>query len=110
MDVMSKSGRRYPPEMRERACRLVTEWRRARERSNGGFNEIGAQLGVHPTTLAKWYRQARIDAGDAPGRTTSDDQRIAELEAQVRELERSNEILRTASAFFAAELDRPPKR
>lgn len=110
MDVMSKSGRRYPPEMKERACRLVADWRKARQRTTGGFNEIGEQMGVHPTTLAKWFRQARIDAGDAPGRTTADEQRIAELEAKVSELERSNAILRSASAFFAAELDRPPKR
>lgn len=110
MDVMSESPRRYPPELKERACRLVHDWRKARDRSNGGYNEIGEQLGVHPTTLRKWFVQWRIDSGDAPGRTSDDERRIAELEAEVRELERSNAILRSASAFFAAELDRPPKR
>ena len=110
MDVMAKSRRRYPPELKERACRLVADWRKARQRSNGGFVEIGEQLDVHPETLRNWFRQWQIDTGTAPGRTTEDDRRIAELEAKVTELERSNAILRSASAFFAAELDRPPKR
>ncbi len=107
---MAKTPRQYPPELKERACRLVADWRHARRRSNGGFVEIGEQLDVHPETLRNWFKQWRIDAGDAPGRTTEDQRRIVELEAKVRELERSNAILRSASAFFAAELDRPPKR
>ena len=107
---MAKSQRRYPPELKERACRLVADWRKARQRSSGGFVEIGEQLDVHPETLRNWFRQWRIDTGAAPGRTSEDERRIAELEAKVKELERSNAILRSASAFFAAELDRPPKR
>ena len=107
---MSKSQRRYPPELKERACRVVYDWRKARQRSNRGFTEIGQQLDVHPESLRNWYRQWRIDTGEAPGRTSEDQRRIAELEAKVAELERSNKILRSASAFFAAELDRPPKR
>lgn len=65
---------------------------------------------MHPETLRNWFKQWCIDAGDSPGRTTDDQRRIDELEAKVRELERSNAILRSASAFFAAELDRPPRR
>ena len=107
---MSNGQRRYTPELKERACRLVHDWRVARKRSNGGFVEIGEQLDVHPESLRGWFKQWQIDTGEAPGRTTADERRIAELEAQVRELERSNTILRQASAFFAAELDRPPKR
>lgn len=74
------------------------------------FIEIAEQLDIHPESLRGWFKQWQIDTGEAPGLTTEDQRRIVELEAQVRELERSNAILRSASAFFAAELDRPPKR
>ena len=107
---MTKTQRQYPPELNERACRLVADWRHARQRSNGGFAEVGKQLDVHPEMLRGWFKQWRIDAGDAPGRSSGDQRRIDELEAKVRELERSNAILRSASAFFAAELDRPQRR
>jgi hypothetical protein len=53
MDVVAKSPRKYPPELKERVCRLVADWRRARQRSDGGFVEIGEQLDVHPETLGK---------------------------------------------------------
>jgi transposase len=67
-------------------------------------------LGIHPEALRTWVRQAEIDGGIRPGTTTDDAQRVAELEREVRELRRANEILRTASAFFAAaELDRKLK-
>ncbi len=102
--------KKYSAEFKERACRLVIEWRRARGRPNGGFVEIADQLGVHPETLRGWFRQQQIDEGLAPGTTTADQRRIAELEAQVRELERSNAILKSASAFFGAELDRQSKK
>jgi transposase len=59
--------------------------------------------------LRKWVRAAQIDAGERPGTTSSDNARVRELEREVRELRRSNAILRTASAFFAAELDRPQR-
>lgn len=104
-----KSPRRYPPELKERACRLVYDWRKARGRTNGGFNEIAEQLDVHPESLRSWFKQWQIDSGDAPGRTTADERKIAELEAKVRELERSNAILKSASAFFAAETSHPSK-
>ena len=68
---------------------------------------MGDELGVNPETLRGWVRQARIDAGDRPGTTTEGARRIKELEKEVRELRRANAILRSASAFFAAELDRP---
>lgn len=100
-------SRRYPPEMKERACRLVADWRKARQRTNGGFNEVAEQLDVHPESLRVWFRQWQIDTGEVPSTTTEEQRRIAELEREVRELKRANEILRSASSFFAAELDRP---
>jgi transposase len=71
---------------------------------------VAEQLGLHPETLRGWVRQAEIDGGARPGTTTADAQRIAELEREVRELRRVNEILKTSAAFFAAaELDRKIK-
>ena len=70
---------------------------------------MGEQLGIHPETLRTGVRQAEIDEGHRPGTTTSDAQRLAELEKEVRELPRANSILKSASAFFAAELGRPPR-
>jgi transposase len=65
---------------------------------------------MHPETLRNWVRQAEIDGGLGLGTTTDDARRLAELEQENRELRRANHILRTASAFFAAELDRPTNR
>jgi len=73
----------------------------------GACARIGEQLGINPETLRGWVSQAEVDAGSRPGTTTSDAQRVGELERENRELRRANSILRSASAFFAAELDRP---
>ncbi|MFV2028498.1 transposase, partial [Micromonospora sp. LOL_028] len=67
------------------------------------------QLGVHPEALRVWVRQAETDAGDRPGTTSGDADRIAALEREVRELRRANQILKSAASFFAAELDRPSR-
>ncbi len=97
--------RKYPDEVRDRAVNLVFEWRRARDRSDGGLKEVGGQLGVHPETLRHWVRQAEIDGGQRPGLSTDDKERIKQLERENFELRRANEILKSASAFFARELD-----
>ena len=73
-------------------------------------NRIARQLGVGPESLRSWVRQAEVDGGQRPGTSTEDKTRIAALEREVRELRRTNEILRTASAFFAAELDGRSRR
>src|SRR6266545_4071205 len=99
----SMGTRRYPAELRERAVRLVYEWREARDRSDGGLKDVGQQLGVHTETVRNWVRQHEIDGGQRPGR-------INELERENFELRRANEILKSAAAFFGAELDRRPKR
>ncbi|GAA3244436.1 transposase [Actinocorallia longicatena] len=96
--------RKYAPELRERAVRLVLEARAAGE-GQGVIARIADQLGVHREALRTWIRQAEVDGGKRPGTTTSDAARIAELERENRELRRANEILKAASAFFARELD-----
>ena len=77
---------------------------------NAGCRRVGEQLGINPDSLRNWVKQARVDGGQQPGVTTDERSRIVELEREVRELRRANSILKTASAFFAAELDRPQQR
>jgi transposase len=102
--------RRYPDELRQRAVRMVFEVREQTGGAPGAIARVGEQLGVNKETLRNWVRQAEIDGGQRPGVTTQDHQRIAELERENRELRRANEILKAASAFLAAELDRPRTR
>ena len=100
--------RKYPDELRERAVRMVLDALKDEPGSQRGvFRRVGEQLGINPETLRGWVRRIQIDAGDRPGTTTDDANRLAELEKEVRELRRANAILKSASAFFAAELDRP---
>lgn len=73
------------------------------------FRRVGEQFGINPETLRNWVVQAEIDEGHRPGTTNSHAERLAELEKEVRELRRANAILRSTSAFFAAELDRSPR-
>ncbi len=99
--------RKYPSELRERSVRLVRE---AREQEPGlslnqAVRRIGPRIGVNPDTLRGWCKQALVDAGEAPGTTTADGKRIKELEQELREMKRANEILLAASSFFARELD-----
>jgi transposase-like protein len=99
--------RKYPQELRDRSIRLVNE-AMAEDPSlslNAAVHRIGPRVGVVPDTLRDWVKQVRIDAGLTPGTTTSDAQRIKELEREVKELKRANEILLAASSFFARELD-----
>ena len=102
--------RKYPEELRERAIRMAVDLRRDPATRTGALRRVGEQLGINPETLRNWVQQAEIDQGHRPGVTTDEAKRIAELEREVKELRRANEILKTASAFFAAaELDRKLK-
>ena len=101
--------RKYPDELRERATRLAVGARRDPATRSGALKRIGEQLGINPETLRNWVIQVEIDEGHRPGTTTDDATRLAELEGEVRELRRANAILKSASAFFAAELDRPSR-
>jgi transposase len=97
--------KKYPDELRERAVKMVFEVREREGKGHGELARIGRQLDVHPEALRSWVQQAEIDGGKRSGTTTDDRQRIAELEREVRELRRANEILKAASAYFARELD-----
>ncbi|GAB3726158.1 transposase [Nocardiopsis oceani] len=102
--------RKYPDELRERATRMTLEARRDPATRDGAIARTADQLGINRETLRNWVSQAEIDTGDRPGTTTDQAQHIADLEREVRELRRANAILKSASAFFAAELDRPHTR
>src|SRR4051794_165269 len=99
--------RKYPQELRERAMRLVQEARKEDPELSlhAAVKRIAQRTGVNPDTMRNWCKQAAIDAGERPGTTTSDAERIKQLEAENRELKRANEILLAASSFFARELD-----
>ena len=99
------SQRRYPPELRERAVRMVLETIEQTGERFGVITRVARQLGIGSESLRGWVRQAEVDPGRRPGMTTAEQQRIAELEREVRELRRANDILKAASACFARELD-----
>jgi transposase len=99
--------RKYPQELRERVMRLVQEARREDPELslNQAVVRVGTRVGVNVDTLRGWCKQAAVDAGERPGTSTSDAAKIKQLESEVRELRRANEILLAASSFFARELD-----
>jgi len=101
---------RYSPEVRERAIRLVREHGPEHPSQWAAITSIAGKLGCTAQTLRSWVRQAERDSGQRIGLTTDERQRLTELERENRELKRTNEILRKASAYFAqAELDRRVK-
>jgi len=98
---------KFSPEVRERAVRLVQEHRGQYPSLWAAIESIAPKIGCVPQTLLEWVKQAEVDAGGRAGVSTADAKRIKELEREVRELRRTNEILKLASAYFAqAELDR----
>jgi transposase len=103
-------GHIYPPELRERAVRMVAEVRPEYPSDWPAIVAVAQRLGIGSAeTLRKWYRQAEVDGGARPGVTSEESAELRKLRAEVRELRRANEILKAASAFFAAELDRPQR-
>jgi transposase len=109
MDPMARPSK-YSPELRERAVRMVFEHAPEHPSQWATIRSVAEKLGCTTEALRRWVRQAERDGGKRPGLTTDERQRLKELERENRELKRTNEILRLASAFFAqAELDRRPR-
>ena len=102
------SRKPHPAELRERAVQMVFELRAESGNARGSIARVGHRLGINTETLRNWVNKSEVDSGERPGTTTEDKKRITELEREVRELRRANEILKAASAYFARELD--PRR
>ena len=101
----------YPPELRERAVRMVAEIQSDYDSPWSAMNAVAEKLGIGTgETVRKWVRQAEVDGGARPGRTSEESEELKRLRRENSELKRANEILKAASAFFAAEIDRPLKR
>jgi transposase len=104
---MNKRSNRFSPEVRERAVRMVQEHSAEYPSLWAAAQSIAPKIGCTPETLIEWLKREQIDTGQRPGVTSAEAQRIKELERENKELRRANDILKTASAFFAqAELDR----
>jgi transposase len=108
--MSGKRSRRYPAELKERATRMVLEHQHEYPSQWKAIQSIGEQLGVHHESLRIWVRRAETDAGQRPGLTTDERERLKALERENRELKRANEILKSASVFFATELDGRTKK
>ena len=101
------TSKKFSPEVRERAVRMVQEHRGEYPSLWAAIESIAPKIGCVPQTLLEWVKRVEVDSGVREGITTSEAQRVKDLEREVKELRRANEILKLASAFFAqAELDR----
>jgi transposase len=108
--MSGRTSKRYPAELRERAVRMVGEIRADHESEWSAMTQVATLLGVGtPETVRKWCRQGEVDAGAWPGVTTEETAQLKRLKRENAELKRANAILRSASAFFAAEFDRPQR-
>jgi len=105
----SPTTRRYTPDEKAQAVRLVRQMRAERGMDHGCIQRVAKQLGYGVESVRSWVHQADVDEGLTAGTTTAEAERIKALEQENRELRRANAILKSASAFFAAELDRPQK-
>ncbi len=108
--MMSRQGSNYPPELRERAVRMVAEVQGDYPSQWAAIGAVASKLGIGSAeTLRKWVRRAELDAGERPGVSSEERAEIKALKKENAELRRANEILKAASSFFAAELDRPQR-
>ena len=112
MSTLGPSGtpnsRRYSPEEKDRAVRMVRALRAELGTNQGTVKRVATQLGYGVESVRQWVHKADVDEGVQPGTTTVDAERLKELEQENRELRRANAILKSASTFFA-ELDRPQR-
>jgi transposase len=105
---MGRAASNYPRELKVRAIAMVGEVRRDYPSEYAAIEAVATKLGIGTAeTLRKWVRQAEVDSGMRPGVTSEESAEVRKLRAENRELRRANEILKAASVFFAAELDRP---
>ena len=105
---MDRPNKHYPPELRERAVRMVLESQSQYPSQWAALEMVATKLGIgSPETLRKWLRRYEVNQGQRPGTTDAENAEIKRLKRENAELRRANEILKAASAFFAAELDRP---
>ena len=102
--------RQFPPEFRQRALRMLEESLADHETEYAAIRHVAARLGIGPESLRRWRRQSEVDSGSRPGLSSAETAEIRRLKKENAELRRANEILKAASAFFAAELDRPTTR
>ena len=101
---------KYPPEMRERAVRMVAELTPEYPTEFAAIRTVTAKLGIgSDETVRKWVRRAQAEGLPRPGPSAADREEVRELKKEIAELRRANEILKAAAGFFAAELDRPPR-
>ena len=106
--MSGSTSKRYPPELRDRAVRMVGEIAEQHESEWAAMGEVAGLLGIGtPETVRKWVRQAEVNGGRRPGTTTEESVELKRLRRENAELKRANAILKAASTFFAAELDRP---
>ena len=110
MTETSPSPRRYPPELKDRALRMVLELRQVDPSDRGIISRVAGQLGIGKETLRIWVKQAEVDGGSRAGTTTAEHQELVELRKENRELRRANDILQAAASLFGAERDRRQKR
>jgi transposase len=106
--MSGNTSKRYPPELKARAVRMYAEIRPDQPTDWAAMARVAELLGVSTAeTVRKWVRQAEVDQGARPGVTGEESAEIKRLKRENAELRRANAILKAASAFFAAELDRP---
>jgi transposase len=110
MDKKHPSSKRYPPELKERAVKMVLDLQHQDPGDHGVIGRVARQLGVGTESLRTWVKQAEVDAGRRPGLTTEEQTELTQLRKEVKELRRSNDILQAAATFFGAELDRRSKK
>ena len=110
MEAKHPTQKRYPPELRDRAVRMVSELRHQDPHDDGVISRVARQLGVGKESLRSWVKQAEVDSGARAGMTTAEHAELVELRKEVKELRRANDILQAAATFFGAELDRRRSR
>ena len=110
MDKKQAAQKRYPPELKERAVKLVRELRREDPADHTVISRVARQLSVGTESLRLWVKQAEIDDGNRPGLTTDEQAELKRLRKENSELRRANDILQSAATFFGAELDRRQRK